>query len=159
WIETGPAAMPTQGSGDDALIASLAVSVPLWQEAYDDAQRGAEADAAAERAAGESARDAALAELAAALSAVRDSHRRARLYEGTLLPQAQSAFESVIGAYTAGRSGVAAVLLAQRDLLELAAGLELARAEHGEAWARLERVVGRRVERAVEASAPEAADE
>ncbi len=154
WIETGPAAMPgVQGSGDDALIAHVAITVPLWQEAYDDAQRAAEAEAAAERAAGRSAEDAALAELEQALSAVRDTHRRARLYRDTLLPQAQAALESVLGAYAIGRTNVAAVLLAQRDLLEIAVARERALAEHGQAWARVERVVGRRVERAVDEGA------
>jgi len=79
---------------------------------------------------------------------IRDAHRRLRLYRDTLIPQAQSAYESVIGSYAVGRSGVAAALLAQRDLLELAVALVRARADHGVAWARLERVVGRPVEAA-----------
>jgi hypothetical protein len=41
---------------------------------------------------------------------------------------------------------VAQTLLAQKDLLELSAGLEQARADYAMAWARLERVVGRPVE-------------
>ncbi|MBX3270588.1 MAG: TolC family protein [Sandaracinaceae bacterium] len=140
--------MPMPGNTDPMLGLQVALTIPLWQEAYDDAQRAAEADAEAERAAGASAELDALAELAAALSEVRDADRRARVTERTLLPQAQSAFESVIGAYTVGRASVADLQLAQRELLELAVELERARAEHGRAWARLERVVGRRVARA-----------
>lgn len=147
WIETGPAQMAgVQGSGDDALTVRVGLSIPLWQESYDDMQRSAEAEAEASRADRDHAEDVALAELEQALSDVRDSHRRVRLYRDTLLPQAQTTYESVMGAFAVGRATVAATLLAQRDLLELALGLMRSRAEHGRGWARLERVVGRRVE-------------
>ena len=46
-----------------------------------------------------------------------------------------------------GRAMVAATLLAERDLLEIAVALERAYADHGQAWAQLERIVGRPVER------------
>jgi outer membrane protein TolC len=127
------------------VTASLAVSVPLWQGAYGDAQRASEADAAADRADGRRATHEALAELDEALAAVRDAERRVSLYGETLLSQAQSAYESVVGAYAVGRGSVAAVLLAERDLLEISLGLAQARADHGRAWARLESVVGRPV--------------
>jgi len=147
WIETGPAQMAgVQGSGDDAVTVRVGLSIPLWQESYDDMQRSAEAEAEASRADRDHAEDVALAELEQALSDVRDSHRRVRLYRDTLLPQAQTTYESVMGAYAVGRATVASTLLAQRDLLELALGLMRSRAEHGRGWARLERVVGRRVE-------------
>lgn len=146
WIETGPAVMSgVQGSGDDAVILNFGISVPIWQGAYDDAQRAAEADAAAERAEREAALNGALAELTQALAAIRDSRRRVALYRDTLLPQATTAFESVIGSYAAGRATVAATILAQRDLLEIAVAAARARADHGVAWAQLERVVGRPV--------------
>lgn len=131
----------------EGVIASVGLSIPLWQDAYASAQRAAEADADADRADAQAAGDAAVAELEQALSSVRDSHRRTRLYEGTLLPQAQSAYESVIGAYVTGRGSIAQTSLAQRDLLELALELVRARAEHGAAWARLDRAVGRAVRR------------
>ncbi|MCZ7681717.1 MAG: TolC family protein [Sandaracinaceae bacterium] len=133
----------------EGVIAGVGLTVPLWQDAYAGAQRAAEADADAGRAEARAAEDAAVAELEQALSSVLGSHRRVRLYERTLLPQARSAYESVIGAYAAGRGSIAQTSLAQRDLLELALGLVRARAEHGVAWARLERAVGRAVERQV----------
>ena len=154
WIETGPAATAVPGSGDDALIVNVGISVPLWQEAYDDAQRAAEADARAHRAEGRAAEDAALAELEQALSSVRDSHRRIALYERTLLPQASAAYESVVAGTVVGRSSLASVLIAERDLLEISLSAIRARAEHGASWAQLERVVGRPVEPARADSAP-----
>ncbi|MGF1469423.1 MAG: TolC family protein [Sandaracinaceae bacterium] len=151
WIETGAAQSPVDGSGRDAVVLSLGVSVPLYQGAIDGVQRAAAAEAAAERAAGRSAEDAALAALSGELAAVRDARRRVELHRSTLLPQARAAYESVVGAYTVGRGSVAATLLAQRDLLELALDLADAWADHGRAWARLERVGGRPVARAATA--------
>lgn len=154
WIVTDAGGAAVEGSGEDAVIVSVGLTVPLWQGARADAQHAAEADAYAERAEQQSAEDAAIAELHRALSAVRDSHRRVRLYRHTLLPQAQSVYESVAGAYVVGRGSVAATLLAQQELLELALGVERALAMHGTAWARMERVAGRTVERATQESEP-----
>ncbi|MFT5357254.1 MAG: cobalt-zinc-cadmium efflux system outer membrane protein [Polyangiales bacterium] len=149
WIETGARAAAGDESGDDAVIVSVGLSVPLWQGARADEQHAAEADAYAERAEQEHAEDGAIAELHRALAAVRDSHRRVHLYRHTLLPQAQSVYESVTGAYVVGQGSVASTLLAQRELLELALGVERALAEHGVAWAQLERVTGRTLARDV----------
>jgi cobalt-zinc-cadmium efflux system outer membrane protein len=151
WIETAPGASTGADAGQDAVIAAASLSMPLWQQgAYADAAEAARIEARATRDEGRGAVDRAVAELTAALSAVRDSHRRLRLLEGTLLPSAQSAYESVLGAYTAGRGAVAAVLLAQRDLSELAVDRIAVRADHGRAWARLEAVVGRPVLRSTD---------
>lgn len=129
----------------EGVIASVGVSVPLWQDAYAERQRAMRAEGEAERAEGQAAQDAAQAELEAALAMLRDSHRRVRFYETTLIPQAQAAYESIVGRLVTGEGELGAALMAQRDLLELRTmGIE-ARAEHGEAWARLERVVGRPV--------------
>lgn len=144
WIVTGEARMPgVAGSGKDAVFAGVGVRVPLWQGSYDDSAAAARAEALSDRAEQRAAIDAALAELVASLSATRDAARRATLYADTLLPQADSAYESVLGAYTTGRGTVAQALLAQRDLLELRVKLEKARADHLRGWARLQQVVGR----------------
>ena len=152
WIETGEAMTPVSGNGNDALIVQVGLSVPLWQDRYESAQRAAEADAEAERSDREAATDAAMAELAAALSGVRDARRRTRTAERTLLPQATSAYESVLGAYAVGRVSAAAALLAHRELLEIALEALAARADHGRAWARLEAIVGQPVEPALDVS-------
>lgn len=148
WIETGEARMPgVTDSGKDALIVGVGLRVPLWQGSYSEAARAAQAEAAAQRAEGRAAADRAAAEVTAALAALRDAARRVRLHRSTLLPQAETAFTSVLGAYATGQSSVSAAMLAQRDLLELHIGLARARAEHAMAWARLEQVVGHTIER------------
>lgn len=148
WIITDESPMPNVAeNGKDAVIVGVTARIPLWQGSYDESAVAARAEANAERAEGRAARERALAELEAALSAVRDAARRVALYRDTLVPQAESAYASVLGAYATGRTNVAAMLLSQRDLLELKIELESARADHARSWARLEQVVGRELPR------------
>lgn len=131
--------------GEGAIMPSIGISIPIWQGSYGEAIRAAEAEASAQRAQANAAGQRAQADLEEALAMVRDTARRIRLHETTLLPQAEAAYGSVLGAYATGRSTVAASLLAQRELLEIRINLEQARAAHAAAWARLERIVGRPV--------------
>lgn len=151
WIITGEARMPNvPDSGKDAVVVGAGVRVPLWQGSYSDSEDAARAEARAYRADRRAASNRSLAQLDMVLSRVRDSARRARLIQGTLLPQAQTAYESVLGAYAVGRGSVAQALLAQRDLLELRLDWVDARAEYARAWAKLEEVTGRRLEAAMD---------
>ncbi len=144
YIETGEARMPNvPGSGDDAMIASLGLSIPLWFGSYDDAEEAALAESRAHLADRKAAQQRTDAELEGTLAAVRDAQRRIALYRDTLLLQAQTTFRSVLGGYQTGRSTVAASLLAQKDLLELQIELARAKADHARAFARLEHIVGR----------------
>ncbi len=147
WIITGEARVANvPDSGNDAVIVGGGISIPLWRGSYSDAADAARADASAARADRRAAEDLALEELSIAYAQVRDAVRRVQLHRSTLVPQADSAYESVLGAYVTGRGTVAQTLLAQKDLLELRGDLEKARAEYAIAWARLERVAGRTVQ-------------
>ena len=145
WILVGSAPVPVPDSGKDAVIVTAGLSLPLWGPSYRDSMNAARAEGAAHRADRDAALHAADAHLTAALSAVRDAQRRIDLYRNTLIPQAETTFQSVLGGYQSGRSTVAAALLAQRDLLELQLDLARSRARHARAWAVLEAVVGRSV--------------
>jgi len=148
WIETGDAVAPAvQDSGKDPLIVSLAVSVPLWYGTMRDAADARHAEAVASRANAEAASDRAEEAAAVALSQVRDSARRVLLLANTLVPQAETAYEAVLGSYQAGRADVVQVLWAVSALIELSVERLDARAEHAMAWARLEQTVGGAVER------------
>lgn len=148
WIITGETSMAgVPDSGKDAVIVAAGMRLPLWQGSYADSISAARADARARRAEQQAASDRALAELSMSLSAVRDGARRVRSYESTLVPQAEAAYEAVLGSYTVGRGTVAETLLAQRDLLELRVELYQARADYARAWARLEEVTGREIAR------------
>ncbi|MBW2460768.1 MAG: TolC family protein [Deltaproteobacteria bacterium] len=148
WIITGDATTPgVQGSGRDAVIVGAGIRLPLFQGSYSDGIDAARADANAERAEQEAATELAVGELEAALSAVRNSVRRVRLYHTTLVPQAETAYASVLGAYATGRGTVAQTLLAQGTLLELRVEQDLARAMYAQSWARLELVTGHNLDR------------
>jgi outer membrane protein TolC len=146
YIVTGEARMAgVQDSGKDPIIVMLGVKLPLWGGSYSEEVAAARADSAAFRAREAAERDRAKAETDQALADVRDAARRVLLYRDTLVPQAESVYTSVLGSYQSDRATLAAVLLAERELLELQLGLFRAQADHATAWARLEAAVGRPV--------------
>jgi outer membrane protein TolC len=134
------------GSGTDPVIVMLGLRLPVWTYAYSGAEEEARSEGAAFHADAIDASNRAEAALEQALSAIRDADRRISLYRDTLIPQAESAYASVVGAYQTGRSTVAATLMAQRELLDLQLGLVRAQTAHAAAWARLEQIVGQEVE-------------
>ena len=131
------------GSGRDAIIVGAGVRLPLWQGSYSEGIQAAQAESRAQRAERRALVERAEAELAATLANLRDATRRVELYRVTLVPQAETAYESVLGAYTVGQGAIAQALLSQRDLLELRIELERARADHARTWARLEELTAR----------------
>ena len=146
WIVTDPGIDPTlPKSGQDAVVGVVALKVPVSGGAYKAAQQQALAEGAMYRARERAARDRAVAELEQALANLRDAVRRVRLYTTTLLPQAETTYSSTLDGYQSGRSSLAEVLIAEKDLLELALGLFQAHATYGASWAELERVVGKPV--------------
>ncbi|MEQ9320835.1 MAG: TolC family protein, partial [Polyangiaceae bacterium] len=146
WIETGAAANAgVPDSGKDAVQIHFGVSVPLWRHVYSANEDRAHSEGRALLARRDAAEDDAVAAADTALSEVRDGFRRVRLYRDTLLPQAETVIESVLGGYQVGETSLASVLIAQRDLLELQLGLLRAQADHAIAWAQLEEIVGRKI--------------
>ncbi len=144
WIEVGEASMPgVEDSGRDALVVGAGISLPLWQRNYKESVEAKRAQAAAYRWKGRAASDQSLSTVEITFSAVLDSHRRIELHRSTLIPQATATLDSVLGSYASGRTGVAAVLMSQREMLELRVALARVQASHQTAWARLEEIVGR----------------
>jgi outer membrane protein TolC len=121
------------------------LSVPLWRHVYSANEDRAHSESRAFMARRDAAEDDAVAAVDTSLSEVRDAFRRVRLYRDTLLPQAVTVIESVLGGYQVGEVSLPSVLIAQRDLLELQIGLLKAEAAHAVAWAQLEELVGRKV--------------
>lgn len=149
WVITGEAGDGSAGhvsadeSGKDAVMVTAGLRIPLWSRAYGAAEGEARALDAANRARALEARNAALAEVEQSLARVREGARRTALYESTLVPQAEAAFESVTLGYASGRATVGELMLSERDLLDLQRERVSALAALGVAWAELERVVGR----------------
>jgi len=120
WIQVGEADRDgVAGSGSDALVARVGLSLPIWRGKYDGAADAAEARARA-AAATRQARDQDLAAREAAAAADLAAARRTRdLYAGDLVPRAEQALAAVTAAYEAGQATLAEVIAAQRTLLDL----------------------------------------
>lgn len=148
WIQTGNAIAPnTPGDGNDPVVLSLGLSVPLWQGSYADEVRAERAQADSFRADTRASQDRRVAQLESRLAMVRDAVRQYRLYRDRLRPQALTLHESVVSAYTVGRASVADLLMAERDLLEIRESEIRAAAVYATEWARVEALAGRPVQR------------
>ncbi len=145
WVITGKSGgdTPPPQSGRDALALSFSVKVPLWARAYSAAENEARARGAAYRARTIAMRNELSAVVRQQVAKLRGDVRRARTYKSTLLPQAQTAFESVLNSYAAGRSRIADLLMAEKELLALRDELYIAESDYGIHLAELESVVGR----------------
>lgn len=150
YIEVGPATAGGMAnvpdSGQDAMIAMLGVQLPIWIGIYDAKEAEARAQSRAFNARAEEATNRALGRFESERSKLDDATRRVALYEATLIPQAETVYSSVLGSYQSGQSGIASMLIAQRELLELQLGLINALGDHATAWATLEELVGRPIQ-------------
>ncbi|MEZ6317632.1 MAG: TolC family protein [Phycisphaerales bacterium] len=71
-----------------------------------------------------------------------DADRRLRLYERTLIPKAQESLRASLAGFRTGDTSFLDLLDTERSLLEFALAAERARADRGEALARLTTLVG-----------------
>ncbi|MEM1023038.1 MAG: TolC family protein [Myxococcota bacterium] len=141
YIVTGAARGPdVPDDGKDPLALSIGLSLPVWRGALAREAEAAEARAAAAQAEGHRAWLDALAQLESTLAKLEAARERIRRYERTLLPQAEALESSVRAAYEVQRAGVASVLLALEDALELKLALAEVRGRYAVAWAELDRL-------------------
>lgn len=130
---------------EDAVMAMIGVSIPLWRESYQAGVRQRIATRLAAANAERETRYSLSSDAQAALFAHTDADRRARLYETTLIPKATEALEASLGALRAGRAGLTDVLDAQRTLIEFGVSMERAKVDRAAALAELEMLVGKRL--------------
>lgn len=148
WILTGdsPQMMPPPDSGKDAVVLTGMIKIPIDVHAKKAQQKEARARSAAYRSRAHATALSIEARIDQQLAELDDDLRRVRLYETTLLPQAHTAFEAVVGSYAAGRATVAELLIAQQSVLEIEEALLQARAEVATDLGQLERWVGRPID-------------
>lgn len=132
----------TRGSGDDPVILTLGVSVPLGRRKY----RAAVEEAEAQRAALEREHDASLRDLTAAIHRAwfdhHDADRRTRLYRDALIPKAEESLRASLTGFRTGEATFLDLLDTERTLLEFAISEERARADRGRALSRLAALAG-----------------
>lgn len=129
-------------SGDDPILLSFGITVPLWRDKYDAGVR----EALARRLAVSSERADEANRIVASIQRAwfehTDADRRVRLFETTLIPKAEESLRASLAGFRAGETSFLDLLDTERTLLEFAVSSERARADRGQALARLNRLVG-----------------
>jgi outer membrane protein TolC len=143
YVFTGNAAMSSvPDSGEDPILLSFGINLPVWREKYDAGVR----EAVARRLVIANQREGQVALLAASIKRAWfehiDADRRVRLYEQTLIPKAEESLRASLAGFRAGDTGFLDLLDTERTLLEFAVATERARADRGKALARLHTLVG-----------------
>lgn len=130
---------------EDALMVGAGISLPLWRGSYGDAVDAMEAEALMQKFEGQMALENALASLDSELALLNDAVRRCEVLNDVLIPQANAAYESVVGGYVTGNGNITQLIMSQRDLLDLRIALEAARVDYAISKANLEQIVGREI--------------
>ena len=130
-------------SGQDAWLVSAGFSLPLWRGRVSDAEAAAKAHARSYKARSQAVKRILEERVTAQLATIRDTHRRATLFQGTLIPQAETTFKAVLGSIQTGLGNTATLLLAEQDLIDLKHEQARIKAAHEKAWASVEALVGK----------------
>ena len=143
YIATGSAIGPgVSGSGDDPLVATFSIDLPIHKNRYNAAKREARALSHKASFTFDSTLDRLRSQLEQEHFIARDAQRQVSLYEDTLLPRARQAFEATETAFRSGQVNFLELIDAERLLLEFDLTLERARTDRALAHARLEALVG-----------------
>lgn len=142
WGEIGPSSMASEFDGRDTWSVGAMVKIPLYRGDLRDRERAGEADLAAAESRLDDARLRAETAVTAQLTRLRAAHESIDLFRTGLIPQAQSAFESAMSAYSTGALGFADLIDAERSLLDVELGRHEAIARYQMLVARLERILG-----------------
>jgi outer membrane protein TolC len=126
----------------DEVLASAAITIPLWRGRYQALTREATAGLRAARQEYQASRDRLAADAHALFYEIGDSDRRLRLFADNLLPRARQTLAIVEADYQTGRAGFLDLLEAQRAVLAFELGQARAATDHFQRLAAWERLVG-----------------
>ncbi|MBN4082620.1 TolC family protein [Phycisphaeraceae bacterium AH-315-B13] len=143
YIFTGEASdSSTPESGDDPILLSFGITLPVWRDKYDAGVRESIARRLSIAHSRQDMSNQIAAEISRAWFDHTDADRRVRLYEQTLIPKAKESLRSSLAGFRTGDSAFLDLLDTERTLLEFALVTERARADRGIALAKLNRLVG-----------------
>ena len=140
-----PSGVAVPSNGKDAYGVTLGMSLPLRRGKYDAGVRAAVESATAAREAYRASANVMESEIRSLSFRLQTILRQIQLFDGTLLPQAEQAFDATREAYSNGGLGVISLLDVQRMLLDVRLGLARLRTDYLNALADLERAIGARV--------------
>lgn len=129
-------------SGDDPLILSFNLNLPIWRDKYDAQVRESIATRLALAHEHDALRNDLSVRIAQAHFEYTDAQRRAALYEHTLIPKATESIQSILGSFRTGSSGFTDLLDAQRTLLEFERSALRATSAQGIALAQIHEFIG-----------------
>jgi len=129
-------------NGDDAVLGTLSVNLPIWREKYNAGVR----ESIARRLAAAGRRGDAInrltSDLQQAIFEHHDARRRVGLYRDTLIPKSTESLQASLAAFEQGESDFLDLVDTQRTLLEFQLALERALIDRANSYARIERLVG-----------------
>lgn len=131
--------------GDNPVIATLSINLPLWQAPRDAAVREAKAKLAAARRDKEGLTRQLTSQLELALYKYNDATRRIGLYRDTLIPKARQSLGVSLEAFQAGQGTSLDLLDAEKTLLELELAHLRALTDQAQRLAEMETIVGREI--------------
>jgi outer membrane protein TolC len=130
------------GSGDDTLALTLGLELPVRRDVYRAGVREAEARGRALTKTRDATRNRLSAELEMALYRMRDAHRRAELFQGSLIPKGEESVRALDTAYQTGEETFLDLIDAERVLLEFQLEAAKAESERAQALAEIQRITG-----------------
>jgi len=143
WIQVDGASRPNvEDSGQDAVMVTASVNLPLWFGAEGSERSSARARTVASERDLQDQRHRLRSELAEAAFDLRDAERRLELHDTSLLPRARQSLEVTEHAFVAGEVAFLDLIDAQRTLLEFELARARARADRANATARLDALLG-----------------
>ena len=143
YIATGAARTPgTAGSSNNALSATIGITLPVWRSRYRAEVQEAEAEIQKQRYSRDEQLSVLHAETITTLFRLRDAQRQVDLYDNTLLPKAQESLVATQSAYSTGAAPFADMIDAQRVLLAFELAYARAATDHHQARTLLEKLTG-----------------
>jgi outer membrane protein TolC len=143
WSQIGGSVNPfAPAPGQDAVMATVGISLPIRGDGPAAGLREAQATTSAARGEVEARANRVESEVRAALASLRARRDLVALYETTLLPQAEAALQAAEAAYRTGGTDLLSVLDGERRLLAARLAHAVGLGEIGRSVAALERAVG-----------------
>ena len=137
WIETGEGPLAVPDNGQDAVLGTVAINLPIWRRTLRAGVRGAQAARQAALAARREAENQLRARLEEALFRLRAADRQVRLYTDSLTPKAEQAYRTAQAGYAAGTVDFQGLVESQRLLLTFQLARERALADRAQRLAQV----------------------
>ncbi len=149
YIATGAAIEPdTVGSSNNALSATIGITLPIWRSKYTAEVKEAEAEIQKQQYSRDEQLSTLHAETITTLFRLRDAQRQVDLYDNTLLPKAKESLVATQSAYSTSAAPFADMIDAQRVLLAFELAYARAATDHHQARTRLEKLTGEALQEA-----------